>query len=186
MEPMHSALKCPACQSSLKPEVIAGITLDLCPQCGGCWLDNGETQSLVHRFSQLSEIPYLDLRTVFQHPRPPHPNPQRRCRRCNVIMDNINYARNSNILVDPCPRCHGLWTDAGKLAAMVQYVKGNPKLDRLAFAIADHVRHAEERCWSVENMRMLARTSLWQDFHSRIAILVAVLIEAIRQMGKRD
>lgn len=186
MEPMHSALKCPACQSPLKPEVIAGITLDLCPQCGGCWLDDGETQSLVRRFSQLSAIPYLDLRTVFHHPRPPHPNAQRRCPRCNVIMDNINYAYNSNILVDRCPQCHGLWTDAGELPAMVQYVKGNPKLDRLASAIADHVRHAEKRRWWVEDMRILAQTSLRQDFHSRIAILVVVLIETIRRLGKRD
>ena len=37
---------CPADKSEMKPMDIAGLIIDVCPDCGGVWLDDGEISAL--------------------------------------------------------------------------------------------------------------------------------------------
>ena len=43
---MSSALKCPVCQSALREIDREGVSIDVCPQCRGVWLDRGELEKL--------------------------------------------------------------------------------------------------------------------------------------------
>lgn len=179
-------MNCPACEHVLEEMQIAGLTLDRCPQCGGYWLDDGELFALAEGLGGLKAVSELDARSIFRRPIPPHKNPQRRCPRCRITLKNFNYCYNSNILLDRCPQCRGIWADAGELPAIASYVKGNRKLDRLAAAMADHVRGVEERK-SLRDELGSMYLSLGQPHGSALlALLLVTLAETIRRFDRRD
>ena len=43
---MASALTCPVCKSSMREVEREGVTIDVCTQCRGVWLDRGELEKL--------------------------------------------------------------------------------------------------------------------------------------------
>ena len=50
-EPKHETTKrvCSQCRVPLKPRIVEAVEIDLCPKCGGLWLDAGEFDA-VHRW----------------------------------------------------------------------------------------------------------------------------------------
>ncbi|MGQ9735001.1 MAG: zf-TFIIB domain-containing protein [Thermaceae bacterium] len=40
-------LTCPICQEPMREVVRQGVAIDLCPRCGGVWLDRGELEKLL-------------------------------------------------------------------------------------------------------------------------------------------
>jgi Zn-finger nucleic acid-binding protein len=128
---MIAFMVCPACSGALAPLTAAGVTVDVCAACGGVWLDPGELQALPGAHAAL-----LSGRLTGAGNRPV-PGP---CPRCLVALD----ARTLNdVVIDQCPRCHGLWCDAGELAA-VRRASGRgdpartlPALQRVAQELVD-------------------------------------------------
>lgn len=43
---MSSVLTCPVCKSSMREIDRSGVTIDVCTQCRGVWLDRGELEKL--------------------------------------------------------------------------------------------------------------------------------------------
>ena len=41
-------MRCPSCGGHLHPREHHGVTIDVCPDCGGTWLDRGELELLEH------------------------------------------------------------------------------------------------------------------------------------------
>ncbi len=41
-------MRCPNCGGHLAPRSHHGVTIDLCPDCGGTWLNRGELELLEH------------------------------------------------------------------------------------------------------------------------------------------
>jgi Zn-finger nucleic acid-binding protein len=39
-------LECPACRGYMEPKDIFGVFVDICPDCGGIWMDAGETEKI--------------------------------------------------------------------------------------------------------------------------------------------
>jgi hypothetical protein len=39
-------LECPECKSYMESKDIFGIFVDMCPGCGGIWMDSGETEKI--------------------------------------------------------------------------------------------------------------------------------------------
>ncbi|MCC7196231.1 MAG: zf-TFIIB domain-containing protein [Gemmatimonadaceae bacterium] len=39
-------MKCPKCGADLKEHMISHVAVDVCPECGGVWLDAGELDLL--------------------------------------------------------------------------------------------------------------------------------------------
>ena len=72
-------------------------------------------------------------------------------------MRTYNYAYNSNIFLDRCDACEVVWVDAREFTQLLTYVKGNPKVDRLAAAMADHVEDAVVATETAERAKWNAR-----------------------------
>jgi len=45
-------MKCPNCNVSLVISDRGGVEIDYCPDCRGVWLDRGELDKIIERFSQ--------------------------------------------------------------------------------------------------------------------------------------
>jgi Zn-finger nucleic acid-binding protein len=128
-----SARTCPACKTSheLVARLVGEILLDECSGCHGVWLDAAAVDRIVRDRQQSS------LGTLRQM-MPPEPGigaaqgagapaaaAARRmyiaCPDCGQIMNRVNFARHSGIILDVC-RGHGTWFDRSELPRVVDFV----------------------------------------------------------------
>jgi len=102
---------CPRCRTPLAPHVQDNEEVDLCPRCGGLWLDRGEFK----RVTRESAV-YRDAAVDQEFVRSPPGDPLQYvpCVRCGEIMNRKNFARISGVIIDECAR-HGVWLDAGEM-----------------------------------------------------------------------
>ena len=157
-------MNCPLCQSALERKRYRDIDIDACPACSGIWFDQGELGEFLHRYVEdHQDLPnstiQLDLAvTTVEHLR----EPIRSCPHCNQPLDKVNYAYNSNIIVDNCLACGGVWVDGSEVKQLAVHVKGNPKLDKLATSLAEYVSEREHTRDMIEAAHELGRNvGIW-------------------------
>lgn len=63
-------LLCPNCGAGMKEVERRGVLLDVCPQCGGVWLDRGELEKLLAEARAAEDPPYPGEK--------PHPKKKKR------------------------------------------------------------------------------------------------------------
>ena len=106
---------CPVCQIELKPQVHYGVTIDVCPACAGIWFDADELKRL-HDIDE-SILPRLD--TIYQPQVLPYDPPwEKLCPVCRSPLRPYNYLYTTNIVLDTCDQCGGVWVDHGELEKM--------------------------------------------------------------------
>lgn len=133
---------CPACNKPTEPTERGGVAIDVCPFCQGIWCDGGELRTVVYALAAdpatEQDALYAEARKVITEQQ----IVQRGlfCPHDGQMMETFNYAYNSNVLLDRCPLCKGVWIDGDKMPALGQYIKGNPLQKELGHAIAQHVR----------------------------------------------
>jgi len=137
-------MHCPACGAETRAVRWRGLEVDVCPGCGGSFFDRGELKETLDRLLTSREVPEaplkLDRRAV---PVSRVQEPLRRCPRCGEQMEKFNYCYDSNIILDRCRGCGGIWADRGEVLKCAQYRKGNPELDRLGVSLAEYERHRQ-------------------------------------------
>ena len=103
-------IDCPRCGVVLKRQEIEvfgpNVIIDICPKCGGVWLDHGELNKLL-KDGKLSD--YLTKAIGTQS------KSELICPRCGGLMD-IESA--DEIEVDVCLSCTGVWLDSGELEGL--------------------------------------------------------------------
>ena len=72
---------------------------------------------------------YIDHSITPFHPanKPDESEMIRACPKCMMAMKKVNYAYDSNIIIDRCEKCAGIWTDKGELIAIAKFVKNDPR-----------------------------------------------------------
>ena len=114
-----SPIQCPKCttpQTSDRPPMetlkFAGIELDTCPSCNGCWLDSQEAGQLTRsRGANRVEIELQQLK--------PGELSCPRCRR--TPMEVGQHIAVPGLFLDQCPSCKGVWLDRGELTTLLSH-----------------------------------------------------------------
>lgn len=107
-----ASLTCPACGSPMEAHEEPDITVDVCQECGGLFLDRDELNVL--STGMAGDIEYCSL----EGEPPEDAFPTRTCPRCgDREMEKVNLLRLSEIVFDRCPGCGGYFLDRGELAA---------------------------------------------------------------------
>lgn len=125
-------MNCPVCK---KEVLIAleyeGVEVDYCPACRGVWLDSGEIELL---FGDADAA--IEFLTIGKPAAVPHGEKHRRCPECNKKMTKESTESEHPVTFDHCPRCDGMWLDAGELAVILKHA------DALvgSNAVADYLR----------------------------------------------
>ena len=114
--------KCPRCQSEMSFVTIGTTAVLECERCLGLWLDvssfekvcaDREQQSAVlgaasiaptHAAFGTSKVNYVP------------------CPQCSQLMNRINFARCSGVIVDFC-KGHGTWFDQDELSRIVAFIR---------------------------------------------------------------
>jgi Zn-finger nucleic acid-binding protein len=99
-----------------------GVSLDECIQCGGIWFDDGELKKLQTLGDQLS-LHSAESQAVAQtKSRAPDRQPKL-CPVCHEALTPFEYMYSSNIILDECDNCYGIWVQDGELQKMAEYME---------------------------------------------------------------
>jgi len=93
---------CPACKAGLQEYKYHDLLVNVCPNCHGIWFDPDEMKPYIEfLLREHNEIPYdkiaLHRKRIAVESLA---EPVRSCPRCNEPMEKINYAYESNIILD--------------------------------------------------------------------------------------
>ena len=106
-------MRCPVDSEVLQKSIYEDeIEIDLCPSCAGMWLDYGELESIQDSTEndyseELGSIPnFFDNSYEFALART---EDTYYCPRCGNEMVKREYGYCSQIMIDVCPSCRGVW-----------------------------------------------------------------------------
>ena len=154
-------MNCPACHSALAKKRYREIVLDVCPKCRGVWFDRRELSDFIDLYLQDHEdLPdsTIQLNKSVTSVAAVH-EPRRPCPSCEEQLIKVNYAYDSNIIVDKCLSCNGVWVDRPELKQLAVYAKGNPKLTKMGASLAGYVAEVEQRRELTEAAQTLSRNA---------------------------
>lgn len=101
-------MKCPVCRDVDLVAALTreGVEVDYCERCKGIWLDKGE----VYYFTKTPTYLRTEIDNGLKNPKPTSRlNPK-----TNEPMESISLF-GGKIIIEYCPRTHGLWLDGGEL-----------------------------------------------------------------------
>jgi len=81
----------------------SGVEIDLCSKCSGIWLDEGELATLAETKRDVPQEGQKKAATAY------------RCPRCGQHLEEQLYTKGSDLLIDVCPSCSGVYLDRGEL-----------------------------------------------------------------------
>ncbi len=107
-------MKCPACAKTLSVQTVAEVTLDVCAAgCGGIWFDQFEFKKFDEKKEPDAEA-ILNLTAA--NPLTANTRDQHDCPKCqNIKMMRHFSSPKRKVVMDECPKCAGVWLDAGEL-----------------------------------------------------------------------
>lgn len=100
----------------MRPVHVLGVTIDVCQDTGGIWFDEGELQQI----KRANVLAFVDLEkiSVPEHTAAPQAATARLCPNDQTPLRTYRYLFNSNVFLDECPTCGGIWIDDGELQSM--------------------------------------------------------------------
>lgn len=90
------------------------LEVDICPQCGGLWLDGGEFVTLVklgHFY--VENLKFSKVTFVGQ-------NRERKCPHCNLDLIRTGNKKVPDLVYEKCPQCNGVWLDSKELQKLAK------------------------------------------------------------------
>ncbi len=116
-------LKCPRCRSVMRLIQVGSSSLHECAECEGLWVDVDSFNSICADREQQAAVlgaaspaPSNELKSDESHVR------YIPCPQCGQLMNRINFARCSGVVVDVC-KGHGTWFDRDELRQIVEFIR---------------------------------------------------------------
>jgi Zn-finger nucleic acid-binding protein len=116
---MSELLCCVKCTSVLDKSNIGDIEVDLCPKCGGLWLDYGE----VAKLAVLPDAELKPLHALLTGSGGPPPIPSETKAHCPACSGDLKEVVLGSIHIDYCTKCKGMFLDKGELEAAIAAVR---------------------------------------------------------------
>lgn len=168
---------CPTCQQPMLLGTLGQIRLHECTRCFGLWVDAVTFEQICRQAEQQSAAlgqatPAPEPNTVIE------PVRYRPCPACRQLMNRMNFARCSGVIVDVC-RPHGTWFDAEELHRIVRFIQAgglDRARDREKAALAEERRRLQAARTSPDAFRPIHSPS---TFVGRHPDLVGGLLETV-------
>lgn len=135
-------MKCPSCRANLSRLDFKGIVLDHCGECDGLWFDKGELVRAKNEEDR--KLKGFDFPLWSDTENVSTTIGERLCPACNKNMHVINYAGYSDLPVDMCPACHGVWLDKGEFVTLISHLEKLKKEFSLASYFKDFEKEAKD------------------------------------------
>lgn len=120
-----SELKCPRCNTRMAGITLGATALRECEQCIGLWVEVAAFEKICADREQQAAV--LGAAVPAPSRQSPAGNAEKvryvPCPHCGQLMNRINFARCSGVIVDIC-KGHGTWFDRDELSGIVQFIRG--------------------------------------------------------------
>lgn len=122
----QSEYNCPVCHPEVKMDLylLNGVEFEACPNCRGVYLDKDELRKLKDRSENETwlKLNWIDdeideMETALAS------ESNRFCPKCPGSKMVVGYYGKSDIMIDWCPKCGGIWLDGGEFRQIVDYLK---------------------------------------------------------------
>ncbi len=115
-------MQCPEDASELQTADYKGVPIGECPQCLGRWFDRDELKKAKDRTDE--DLRWLDFDPFgADADRFAVRTQGKQCPKDSARMAALTYER-SGVVIDRCPRCHGIWLNHGEFEKIVRYLEG--------------------------------------------------------------
>lgn len=114
---------CPRCRIEMSAVTIGTTAVRECEQCLGLWLDAASFEKLCADREQQSVVLGTASRAPTSAVRETSKVSYVPCPECLQLMNRINFARCSGVIVDVC-KGHGAWFDRDELSRIVEFIRG--------------------------------------------------------------
>ena len=135
-------MNCPKCGQQLKQIKIAGEKVDHCENCGGLWFDKDELKLVRDRrdkdLSWLEFDLWNDKNKIAVSG-----NQSVNCPKCGKSLFKVKYG-DSDIMVDVCLNCRGVWLDKKELDKIINYLEKKISKETIPEYLKDLEREAVE------------------------------------------
>ena len=156
-------MKCLSCEGDLRDLRLDVVHLEQCAHCGGLWLDRGELDSLVD--AEDSDVRWMDMDLWGEALGVGGSVSHRSCPNGHGSLAALTYGK-SNIVVDVCPTCGGVWLDAGEFEKIVAYLDEQAESLSLPGYIRESLAEAKELVTGREG-----RASDWKDLKAVLRMM---------------
>ena len=106
-------LKCPFHSCELTTVNLDTVLIDYCPQCYGIWLDFGELENLLKKKLETNRLFKTKLTKTIDSTE--HQHIIKKCPVCIKPLEKKKHY-SSNLYIDICRICGGVWLDSGEFA----------------------------------------------------------------------
>ena len=114
--------------------------IQMCHDCGGIWFEQDNFGDFVKGLAASENIPD-DIVELFKRRDvlSPHQVQEKAkvCPRCRKELRKFNYSYDSNVILDKCPDCGGIWADKSEVERAASYLKGDPRADAIGRGLAE-------------------------------------------------
>lgn len=114
-------MKCPRDTVEMNTSTYEGIEIDTCPICSGVWLDRGELEVIEEVHPEHPKIEAADpVAQAYERARQEGSDPVI-CPFCSEEMVREERGLASGVMIDVCPKNHGIWLDKGELQSLERF-----------------------------------------------------------------
>lgn len=118
---------CPKCGRGLEQVICGGIEVDRCLSCKGIWFDSLEAEQL----KAVKDSERLDVGDPETGSQLDRLSEDICCPRCEEQMFRMIDIDRYSIWYEKCPKCHGVWLDAGEFKKFKENFKPKGVLSRV-------------------------------------------------------
>lgn len=99
---------CPKCKKKTLSyfNTSEGVVLDFCEECSGIWFDKNELANYIELSTDIPEI--TEMKKAAR-------KTGLICPKCEGTLEELPFSTTTDILVDRCEKCGGIFFDAGEL-----------------------------------------------------------------------
>jgi len=115
---------CPLCKIEMKKVIFYGVEIDYCPKCLGFWFEEDELRRA--KDEKDKDLSWLDIDLWQDKRKFKISQTQKYCPVCLTPLYSVRYA-DSQIQVDICSLCQGIWLDRGEFKKIIDYLKDKEK-----------------------------------------------------------
>lgn len=118
-------MKCPSCVTTElhAPTTISSVEVNICERCGGIWFDDDELRKAKDKevtYAKWFDFDLWEDSTKFSGLL--DSLNVRMCPKDNEKLFTLSYS-GSDVQIDVCKKCHGIWLDKNEFQKIVDFVK---------------------------------------------------------------
>ncbi len=111
---------CPICKVPLKSAILHNVEVNYCPKCLGIWFEEGELKEA--KDNENNDLRWFDVDLWDDPKKMKIARGIRLCPTCRMPLYEVRYG-DSNIIVDVCNLCHGVWLDRAEFKKIIDYLR---------------------------------------------------------------